>query len=145
RKIAVLFMDLDGFKNVNDTMGHGAGDLLLQWSAKRLAQGLRPTDVVARAGMPANGAGTSVELSRLGGDEFAALILEIGGPQDALNVATRIGQLMRRPFLLQERAVTLTISIGIALYPDDGQDASTLLKHADTAMYHAKDSGRDNA
>ncbi len=141
RRIAVLFMDLDGFKNVNDTMGHGAGDLILQWSAKRLAQGLRPTDVIARAGTD----GTGVELSRLGGDEFAALLLEVNGAEDALVVAHRIGQLMRRPFMINERAVTLTTSIGVALFPDDGQDAATLLKHADTAMYHAKNSGRDNA
>jgi diguanylate cyclase (GGDEF)-like protein/PAS domain S-box-containing protein len=141
RRIAVLFMDLDGFKNVNDTMGHGAGDLILQWAAKRLAHGLRPTDVIARPGVEAAG----IELSRLGGDEFAALILEVETAGDALVVAHRIGQLMRRPFLLEERAVTLTTSIGIALYPDDGTDAATLLKHADTAMYHAKNSGRDNA
>jgi len=141
RKIAVLFMDLDGFKNVNDTMGHGAGDMILQWSAKRLAQGLRPTDVIARTGTD----GAGVELSRLGGDEFAALLLEVDSAEDALVVAHRIGQLMRRPFMLNERAVTLTTSIGVALFPDDGQDASTLLKHADTAMYHAKNSGRDNA
>ena len=141
RRIAVLFMDLDGFKNVNDTMGHGAGDLVLQWAARRLGQGLRPTDVIARAGVES----ARVELSRLGGDEFAALILEVDGPQDAMVVAHRIGQLMRRPFMLNERPVTLTTSIGIALYPDDGHDAATLLKHADTAMYHAKSTGRDNA
>lgn len=141
RRIAVLFMDLDGFKNVNDTMGHGAGDLILQWAAKRLAQGLRPTDVIARTVTD----GAAVELSRLGGDEFAALLLEVDSAEDALVVAHRIGQLMRRPFMINERAITLTTSIGVALFPDDGQDAATLLKHADTAMYHAKNSGRDNA
>ena len=81
----------------------------------------------------------------MGGDEFTALILDIVRPEDALVVAHRIGELMRRPFVIDERAVTLTTSIGIALYPDDGADAATLLKHADTAMYHAKKSGRDNA
>ena len=151
-KLAVLFMDLDGFKSVNDTMGHSAGDLVLQWAADRLGQGLRPSDLVARTtagegGMAPGGDGRSADsdLARLGGDEFTALILGITRPEDALVVAHRIGELMRRPFALDGRAVTLTTSIGIALYPDDGADAATLLKHADTAMYHAKKSGRDNA
>jgi len=141
RKLAVLFMDLDGFKNVNDTMGHGAGDLVLRWSAERLGQGLRHSDLVSRAAPTES----DVKLARLGGDEFAALVLDIARPEEAIFVAHRIGQLMRRPFTLNGRAVTLTTSIGIALYPDHGQDGSTLLKHADTAMYHAKKSGRDNA
>ncbi len=140
-KLAVLFMDLDGFKNVNDTMGHGAGDLVLQWSAARLGQGLRHSDLVSRATPDKS----DVKLARLGGDEFAALVLDIARPEEAIVVAHRIGQLMRRPFMLNGRAVTLTTSIGIALYPDHGQDGATLLKHADTAMYHAKKSGRDNA
>jgi diguanylate cyclase (GGDEF)-like protein/PAS domain S-box-containing protein len=140
RKLGVLFMDLDGFKNINDTMGHSAGDLILQWAADRLHRGLRPSDVVSRATTN----GSDVELARLGGDEFTAMILEISRPEDALVVAHRILHLMRRPFVLNGREVMLTTSIGIALYPQDGQDGATLLKHADTAMYHAKDSGRDN-
>ena len=150
-KLAVLFMDLDGFKSVNDTMGHSAGDLILRWVAERLDQGLRPSDLVARTGADvgaeAGAAGDigELDLARLGGDEFTALILGISRPEDALVVAHRIGELMRRPFVIDGRAVTLTTSIGIALYPDDGADAATLLKHADTAMYHAKKSGRDNA
>jgi PAS domain S-box-containing protein len=145
-QLAVLFMDLDGFKSVNDTMGHSAGDLVLQAAAERLRVGLRPADVVARAtATPGDMAAVDVELARLGGDEFTALILGVERPEDALVVAQRIGQLMRRPFLLEGRAVTLTTSVGIALYPGDGHDGATLLKHADTAMYHAKSSGRDNA
>jgi PAS domain S-box-containing protein len=143
-QLAVLFMDLDGFKGVNDTLGHGAGDLILQWSAERLREGLRPADMVARPMLPL-GAHADVELARLGGDEFTALILNVVHPEDALLVAHRIGELMRRPFMLEGRLVTLTTSIGIALYPDNGRDAATLLKHADTAMYHAKTLGRDNA
>lgn len=141
-KLAVLFMDLDGFKNVNDTMGHSAGDLILQWAAERLREGLRPSDAVSRLGT--SNAATDVELARLGGDEFTALVLDVTHVEDALAVAHRIGQLMRRPFTLDGRSVTLTTSCGVALYPDDGQDGATLLKHADTAMYHAKNSGRDN-
>jgi diguanylate cyclase (GGDEF)-like protein/PAS domain S-box-containing protein len=139
RKLAVLFMDFDRFKNINDTMGHNTGDLILQWAADRLHEGVRPSDVVSRATD-----GADVELARLGGDEFTALISGIVQPEDALGVAHRIRQLMRRPFTLDGREVTVTTSIGIALYPDDGEDAATLLKHADTAMYHAKDLGRDN-
>ena len=140
RKLAVLFMDLDGFKSVNDTMGHSAGDLILQWAADRLRSGLRPSDVVSRTGE----SGGEVELARLGGDEFTAMVLDTVRPEDALVVAHRILQLMRRPFVLNGREVMLTTSIGIALYAQDGEDGATLLKHADTAMYHAKESGRDN-
>ena len=146
--LAVLFMDLDGFKGVNDTLGHAAGDQILQAAADRLRDGLRPADMVARAqprtaGSPAGP--DEGELARLGGDEFTAVALGIHRAEDALSVAHRVGQLMRRPFDIEGQAVTLTASIGIALYPQDGSDASTLLKHADTAMYHAKDLGRDNA
>ncbi|HPU50645.1 MAG TPA: EAL domain-containing protein [Burkholderiaceae bacterium] len=141
QKLGVLFMDLDGFKNVNDTMGHSAGDLILKWAADRLAQGLRPSDALGHASAAREGS----ELSRLGGDEFTALILDIARPDEAIMVAHRVGELMRRPFVVDGRNVTLTTSIGIAIYPDDGTDAATLLKHADTAMYHAKATGRDNA
>ena len=141
RRLAVLFMDLDGFKNVNDTLGHSAGDRVLQAAADRLRASLRPTDLLARAGS----AGGGVEFARLGGDEFTALVLDIHGPDDVLAVADRIGQAMRSPFVIDERTLTLTASLGIAIHPDDGVDAETLLKHADTAMYHAKSAGRDNA
>lgn len=144
-QLAVLFMDLDGFKNINDTMGHAAGDLILQWASERLRDGLRPTDVVSRSMGHAEVATEDVDLARLGGDEFTALVLDIEDPEDALAVAQRIGTLMRRPFVLEGREVTLTTSIGIAIFPADGQDAATLLKHADTAMYQAKRAGRDNA
>jgi PAS domain S-box-containing protein len=145
-RLAVLFMDLDGFKDINDSLGHAAGDLILQWAAERLRDGLRPADLLSRP-VPLGDAdaGNQVDLARLGGDEFTALVLDIECPEDALGVAGRIGSLMRRPFLIEGREVTLTTSIGVALYPEDGHDAATLLKHADTAMYHAKGSGRDNA
>jgi diguanylate cyclase (GGDEF)-like protein/PAS domain S-box-containing protein len=139
-KLAVLFLDLDGFKSINDTLGHGAGDLVLQWTAERLRAGLRPSDLVARTEVVE----TEVELARLGGDEFSVLLPNLGQSEDAMIVAHRIRTQMARPFDLEGREVVLTASIGIALYPDDGSDAETLLKHADTAMYHAKDEGRDN-
>ena len=146
-QLGVLFMDLDGFKNINDTLGHSVGDQILQRAANRLRRGVRPADLVSRpAELEMRGAepGSEVEFARLGGDEFTALILDLKGPEGALVVSRRILELMRRPYALKGRDLLLTASIGIALYPDDGVDAATLLKHADTAMYHAKDSGRDN-
>jgi diguanylate cyclase (GGDEF)-like protein/PAS domain S-box-containing protein len=138
-RLGVMFMDLDGFKNVNDSMGHGVGDLCLKLAADRLRQGLRPGDALTRASPS-----TDIELARLGGDEFTVLILGIAEPEDALLVANRMRDMMRRPFVLEGREVLLSASIGIAIYPDDGGDAIALLKHADTAMYHAKNQGRDN-
>jgi diguanylate cyclase (GGDEF)-like protein len=140
KKLAILFMDLDGFKRINDTMGHITGDLILQWAADRLQKGIRPYDIVSRS----QDDEAEVELARLGGDEFTALIPNITQPEDALIVAHRIREMMRRPFILDGREVVLTASIGIAVFPEDGEDPATLLKHADTAMYHAKDKGRDN-
>ncbi|WP_310460736.1 diguanylate cyclase domain-containing protein [Sphaerotilus sp.] len=141
QKMAVLFMDLDGFKGVNDTLGHGAGDTILQTAADRFRLELRPADMVSRA----SPGGLEIEFARLGGDEFTALLLDITGPEDALVVACRIGQVMRQPFQLDDRAVSLSTSIGIALYPDDGREAVQLLKNADMAMYRAKRAGRDQA
>ncbi len=148
-KLAVLFMDLDGFKNVNDSLGHAAGDQILQWAAERLRDGLRPADLLSRPMGLDQGDGldasTHAALARLGGDEFTALLQDIECAEDAMAVAQRIGKLMRKPFVIDGRDICLSTSIGIALYPDDGRDAATLLKHADTAMYHAKNQGRDNA
>ncbi|MBL8486344.1 MAG: EAL domain-containing protein [Rhodocyclaceae bacterium] len=139
-KLAVLFLDLDGFKTVNDTLGHGAGDLLLRWTADRLRLSVRPADLVARSEIGQEDYG----LARLGGDEFTVLIPQLRSAEDALGVAHRIREAMRRPFPLEGRELVVTTSIGMAVYPDDGEDAATLIKHADTAMYHAKDRGRDN-
>jgi diguanylate cyclase (GGDEF)-like protein/PAS domain S-box-containing protein len=144
-KLAVLFMDLDGFKTINDTLGHATGDVLLQMAAERLGEGLRPSDLLSRpSGLDAHD-DDDVALARLGGDEFTALIFDIQSAQDAVAVARRIVALMRRPFVLDTGDIILTTSVGIALYPDDGHDGPALLRHADEAMYHAKKSGRDNA
>lgn len=137
---AVLFMDLDGFKNINDTMGHSAGDLALQWAAGRLREGVRPADLVSRMQVT-NG---ELAIARLGGDEFTALIVDIARPEDVDQIAERILKMMRSPFTIQGREIRLSTSIGIAIYDEDGQDAATLLRNADTAMYHAKSAGRDN-
>lgn len=142
-RLAVLFMDLDGFKAINDTLGHNVGDLILQWAAERMKYGLRPSDMLSR---PSQDEEPELEpdLARLGGDEFTVLLPRIHQPEDALLVAHRIRDLMHRPFIIEGKELVLTASIGIAIFPDDGQDGAALLKHADTAMYHAKEEGRDN-
>ncbi len=139
-KLAVLVMDLDGFKTINESMGLGAGDQLLKWVADRLHQGLRSYDMVARSDSVSRG----VDLARLGGDEFTVIMPHLKDAENAVNLVQRIHEMMREPFMLEGRQVVLTTSIGIALYPDDGDNAATLMRHADSAMYHAKSQGRDN-
>ncbi len=126
-KLAVLFMDLDRFKNVNDTLGHEAGDLLLQSAAERLLGCVRAADTVAR----------------LGGDEFTLLIEVAEDQQRVQAVAQKVLAALADPIVVYGHELFVTASIGISTYPDDGQDASELLKHADTAMYKAKENGRD--
>ncbi|PSJ18596.1 two-component system response regulator [Nitrosomonas supralitoralis] len=139
-KLAILFLDLDGFKSINDTMGHNAGDTILKCAADRLHNSTRHSDFVSRT----HKNHSEINLARLGGDEFTVIIPNLSRAEDALILAHRIRKTMRRPFHLESRDVVLTTSIGIALYPNDGDNAETLLKHADTAMYYAKNEGRDN-
>jgi diguanylate cyclase (GGDEF)-like protein len=136
RKFAILFMDLDSFKRINDTLGHNVGDQLLRIVSVRLHETIRPGDHVAQI---------KSSLARLGGDEFTILIPDLDRAEDALNVAHRVKDAMRRPFLLEGHEIFVTASIGISLYPDDGEDCTSLLKFADTAMYHAKNCGKNNA
>ncbi len=126
RPFAVMFIDLDRFKFINDTMGHAAGDQLLQALALRLRECLRDGDTVAR----------------MGGDEFTALLPEIAKPEDAAFVAEKMINALKRPFSIGNQELFVTVSIGLSLFPDNGTDAETLMKNADTAMYHAKESGR---
>ena len=132
RKFAILFMDLDSFKRINDTLGHNIGDLLLQIVTERLRETIRPGDHLC-------------SLARLGGDEFTILLPDIERVDDALAVAHRVKDAMRRPFNLDGHEIFVTASIGISLYPEDGEDCTSLLKFADTAMYHAKNCGKNNA
>ena len=125
-KIAVLFMDLDGFKRINDALGHPIGDKLLQSVAQRLVASVRASDTV----------------SRQGGDEFVALLRELHGPEDAAVIAEKMLHAVAEPHAIGEHEVCVTTSIGISLYPDDGLDAETLVKNADAAMYLAKENGR---
>ncbi len=128
RGIAVMFIDMDRFKVVNDSLGHSAGDRLLQDSAKRLAECLRESDTVAR----------------LGGDEFVVMIENFTAPKDAIAVAQKVLASLARPFFVDGQEFLMSASIGISTFPDDGKDAETLLKNADIAMYRAKDQGRNN-
>jgi len=125
RQLAVLFIDLDRFKNVNDTLGHEAGDLLLQVAAQRLSECLRETDTMARQG----------------GDEFVVLMDELSDEGAVAGVCQRILDAMGKPFMVHGQEILLTASIGISVYPGDGR---TLLKNADIAMYRAKEKGKNN-
>ncbi|HEY9182018.1 MAG TPA: EAL domain-containing protein, partial [Gammaproteobacteria bacterium] len=126
RRLATLFLDLDGFKEINDSLGHRNGDELLKETAIRLSAVLRDTDTVAR----------------LGGDEYAFVLPQIDGPLEAETIAVKILEAIKRPFLVDGREAFVSASIGIALCPDDGDTAEELLRRADMAMYSAKDSGK---
>ena len=145
KKFAVLFMDLDAFKRINDTLGHNAGDQLLKMVSDRLRETTRPSDLVSRGEGVEHGAHDAASLARLGGDEFTILIPDLERVEHALNVATRVKEAMRRPFLIEGNEIFVTASIGISLFPEDGDDCGSLLKFADTAMYHAKNCGKNNA
>jgi diguanylate cyclase (GGDEF)-like protein len=138
KKFAVLFMDLDAFKRINDTLGHNVGDHLLKIVSERLRETIRPSDLVSRGDQSHN-------LARLGGDEFTILIPDLEKVDHALAVAHRVKEAMRRPFLIEGNEIFVTASIGISLFPEDGDDCNSLLKFADTAMYHAKNCGKNNA
>ena len=127
QRLAVMMMDLDHFKNINDTLGHASGDQLLRQFAQRLS------DCV----------GERVLAGRLSGDEFALILTELPEQHEAVALAARIRNALRLPFVLDQREVNITASFGVALYPDDATDAGTLLKYADTALYRAKEAGRD--
>jgi predicted signal transduction protein with EAL and GGDEF domain len=139
-QVALLFVDLDGFKRINDSMGHNAGDELLQAVARRLRGQLRTTDIVSRMGVEA----PRLDVGRLGGDEFTIVVSNVEGEADASAIARRINDVLGEPMTIAGRQMVVTASLGMAMFPRDGSDAMTLLRHADTAMYHAKESGRNN-
>ena len=145
----MLYLDLDRFKRINDTLGHSAGDQLLQEVARRLKECIRRgSDALSRVDNTASidlpiGMMTN-SIARLGGDEFIIVLNNLQNITDAAQVARRILESLAKPFMLEQHEVFVTASIGITLYPEDGRDEETLLKNADLAMYHAKDNGRDN-
>jgi diguanylate cyclase (GGDEF)-like protein len=125
--LALLFVDLDGFKAINDQLGHQAGDAVLRAVGQRLLQSVRSADAVAR----------------IGGDEFTILIHNPARADDAARIAEKVLETVGRPFVLPEGSVQVTASVGISLFPEDGSDAESLLRHADLAMYRAKEEGRN--
>jgi len=127
-RLAVIFLDLDRFKQVNDTLGHAAGDALLKAVSERLATSVREGDTVAR----------------LAGDEFTLLLPGIHYAEDLAAISRKLSEALRQPFRLDGNDMRVTASGGISLYPEDGEDVEALLKSADTAMYRAKERGRDN-
>jgi len=127
-KVALLFLDLDRFKNINDTLGHQAGDLLLQSVAIRLKSCVREMDTVCRQG----------------GDEFMVLLTEIENANDASHVAAKIVNAMSEEHIIGDSRLIVTFSIGISIYPDDAMDSQLMMKNADTAMYTAKANGKNN-
>lgn len=128
RQLAVLFIDLDRFKNINDSFGHSVGDLLLKEVGSRIASAMRDVDTV----------------SRLGGDEFVVILGELDSPEFAHVVAHKLLRILGNAVVIEGRELIVTPSIGIAMYPDDASTIEDLFKHADTAMYHAKNQGRNN-
>jgi diguanylate cyclase (GGDEF)-like protein len=128
KAVAVMFIDVDHFKTVNDTLGHTAGDELLLEMARRLRECVRDDDTVAR----------------LGGDEFTIILAELRHPEDAVVVAQKILAAVQEPLTIGGMPIVVSASIGIALYPDDGHDPESLLRNADSAMYRAKEAGRSN-
>jgi diguanylate cyclase len=135
--LALLCIDLDNFKRINDTLGHGVGDELLRTVASRLREVLRASDAVGRPGAE----GADENLSRLGGDEFMVLLSQISAPDQTAIVAQRIVRTIMQPMRLTQHEVLVTPSIGIAVYPADGSDYETLVRNADLAMYFAKRRG----
>ena len=127
--MAVLYLDLDGFKGVNDTWGHGVGDLLLKTVAERLVSTVREEDTVAR----------------LGGDEFMISLWHVVNEGAAVVVARKIIEVLSMPYELDGHTVRITASVGVALFPAAGDDAETLMKNADHALYEAKKSGKNAA
>jgi diguanylate cyclase (GGDEF)-like protein/PAS domain S-box-containing protein len=128
RLVAVLFVDMDRFKTINDTLGHEAGDRLLQALAVRFTSSVRDGDTVAR----------------FGGDEFVILLDDVGSEKDIGAVAHKVLEALAPPFAIDGQSLYVTASIGVSLYPNDGEDSGTLLKNADIAMYRAKDLGKNN-
>ncbi|MBW8369463.1 MAG: EAL domain-containing protein [Thiobacillus sp.] len=127
KQLVVVFMDLDRFKHINDSLGHAVGDQLLQSVGQRLLGCVRQSDTI----------------SRLGGDEFVALLPDIDHPEDAALSAQKMIAAIALPHRIDQHDLHIGASIGISIYPEDGLDAETLIKHADTAMFHAKDNGRN--
>jgi diguanylate cyclase (GGDEF)-like protein len=139
-RVALLCLDLDHFKRINDSFGHPVGDQLLRDVAQRITDVVRSSDLLAKG---PTGAGP-LQLSRLGGDEFVIALGDVDHAERAGHVAQRVVRALEMPFVIDGRSLIVTGSVGIAVSPSDGSDVDTLIRNADTAMYHAKQCGRSN-
>jgi diguanylate cyclase (GGDEF)-like protein len=139
QKVAVMFIDLDNFKRINDTMGHGVGDELLKVVSARLVKSIRALDIVSR---PSSQGMDSPSIARLGGDEFTVMVSDVRDTDDATAVARRLLTAMSEPVVINNNELFISGSVGVAIYPDDGIEIEELLKHADIAMYRAKEDGK---
>lgn len=140
-KVALIFLDLDGFKEINDTLGHDAGDELLKIIADHLKKSIRPGDLMTHSQVESH---STSSVSRFGGDEFAILLTQINDNIDAAKVAERVLVNLSKPTVIADHDVIVTGSLGISIYPDDSTEIESLIKYADTAMYHAKKQGKNN-
>lgn len=138
-KFTLMFLDLDRFKYVNDTYGHHIGDELLCQASTRIKQCVRESDVVAKVTSESD-----TRVARLAGDEFTVLLDGADRVEEVAEIADRLNQAFSQPFVINEKPLYVTVSIGITMFPNDGHNVQTLLQHADVAMYHAKESGRSN-
>ena len=125
--MAVVYLDLDEFKQINDMLGHGTGDILLRMVAERLTATVREEDTVAR----------------VGGDEFILALWHVSGTDYAATAASRVIEAVSQPYYIEGNTVSITTSAGVSIYPDHGEDADTLMKSADLALYEAKAAGRN--
>jgi two-component system, cell cycle response regulator len=125
--MALIYLDLDGFKRINDTLGHSVGDALLKIVARRLESVVRQEDTVAR----------------VGGDEFMIALWQVANASDVANVTEKLIEIVSQPYVIEERNVTITTSAGASIYPGHGEDADSLIKSADTALYEAKRAGKN--
>lgn len=140
-QLAVLFLDMDRFKQINDTLGHTLGDSLLKVVAKRIANTVRAADVILSLECEE---GNDAQVARVGGDEFTILLTGIGSSIDAAKVARRIIKVFEDPLLVDSHEILTSTSVGISVYPNDGDTQEALIKNADMAMYYAKNRGRNN-
>ena len=127
KMLATFFLDVDNFKNVNDSLGHDVGDILLQKVSERLARTIRKNDIVAR----------------MGGDEFTLIIEDVADTDAVITVANKIIDIIKKPYYLVEETILVTCSIGISIYPYNGSDIMELTKSADVALYRAKNAGKN--
>jgi PAS domain S-box-containing protein len=141
--LAVFFIDLNEFKTINDTLGHQTGDHLLAGVGKRLVKCLRQSDIICRPAQDPDDDRSQDYLARFGGDEFAFVIPDVAGKKGVSGLAQRVLNVLKEPYGLRDREISISCSMGIAFYPEDGSDVETLLNHTEKAMYTAREAGKN--